>query len=194
MQASISIYGTAPPSPLPIRGLTQLIMDSVRRGEALGLSETLQETDYRSAFADLAARAAVGNAGIAVATAGDGTVVGSAYWLRSKYATEHVLATVDQVVVAPDSRRQGIAGRIVESLVKDGTAHGIEVFELTVRSNNHGAIRLYERIGFGRCGVLPGVIAIGDLRHDSVVMCREEGRPDRVRRVFGMPVGQGASF
>jgi [ribosomal protein S18]-alanine N-acetyltransferase len=57
------------------------------------------------------------------------------------------------IAVAPEQRRHGIAGRLLEHLFEE--ARGVLPFTLEVRVSNHGAIAMYERFGFRSAGVRP---------------------------------------
>jgi ribosomal-protein-alanine N-acetyltransferase len=83
---------------------------------------------------------------ICIAARENGRIAG--YLICSRYDTVwHVM----NVAVDPDHRRCGIATTLLEALfdrVGDEDAH----FTLEVRPSNHGAIVLYERLGFRGAG------------------------------------------
>jgi len=57
------------------------------------------------------------------------------------------------VAVAPERRREGVAGRLIRRLVDEG--RGALPFTLEVRVSNGPAIAMYERLGFRSAGVRP---------------------------------------
>jgi ribosomal-protein-alanine N-acetyltransferase len=57
------------------------------------------------------------------------------------------------VAVAPERRREGVAGRLIGRLVEEG--RGALPFTLEVRVSNRPAIAMYERLGFRSAGVRP---------------------------------------
>ncbi len=57
------------------------------------------------------------------------------------------------VAVAPEHRRAGVAGRLLNKLFEEGA--GELPFTLEVRVSNHQAIAMYERFGFRSAGVRP---------------------------------------
>lgn len=60
---------------------------------------------------------------------------------------------VMNVAVAPESRRRGIASRLITQLIADA---GDELpFTLEVRVSNRDAIAMYEKLGFHSAGVRP---------------------------------------
>ena len=62
---------------------------------------------------------------------------------------------IDNVVVAPEYRGQGIATGLLEELLIQGEAQGIEAFTLEVRVSNAPAIHVYEKLGFVSEGIRP---------------------------------------
>jgi ribosomal-protein-alanine N-acetyltransferase len=60
---------------------------------------------------------------------------------------------VMNVAVAPERRREGIAGRLISQLIAEA---GRELpFTLEVRVSNREAIAMYEKLGFRSAGVRP---------------------------------------
>mgnify|MGYP001081646592 CR=1 FL=1 len=66
---------------------------------------------------------------------------------------------------------QGIGGRLLEELIAYARQASIEIIRLEVRSDNAGAIHLYEKYGFKRVGMIPGYFKINDTYVDFVMMC-----------------------
>lgn len=75
------------------------------------------------------------------------------------------------LAVVKEQWNKGIGGMLLEKLI--GYAHqaGIEVIRLEVRSDNVGAIHLYEKYGFRRVGRLPAYFKIGNEYIDFEIMC-----------------------
>jgi len=84
-------------------------------------------------------------AGVCLAAISGGEIVG--YLVCSRYAD--VLHLMN-VAVDPDRRRLGIAARMVERMLAE--AGRDERYTLEVRVSNHGAIAMYEKLGFRRAG------------------------------------------
>jgi ribosomal-protein-alanine N-acetyltransferase len=78
------------------------------------------------------------------ADTGDGL---AGYLVCSRYADVWHLMNV---AVDPDRRRQGIAERLITEMLEVAGRDGR--YTLEVRVSNHGAIAMYERIGFRRAG------------------------------------------
>jgi ribosomal-protein-alanine N-acetyltransferase len=83
--------------------------------------------------------------GICLAAYGDEGLVG--YLVCSRYADVWHLMNV---AVPPGMRRQGIASRLLESLFEEAGTDAR--YTLEVRTSNHGAIAMYERLGFRPAG------------------------------------------
>ena len=60
------------------------------------------------------------------------------------------------IAVAPDYRRQGIAGELVSRLVEALSAGGNHSLSLEVRESTQAAISLYHKLGFTQVGFRPG--------------------------------------
>jgi ribosomal-protein-alanine N-acetyltransferase len=65
-------------------------------------------------------------------------------------------AQILDIAVAPGMRGRGIAGALMQFGAGLAQEKGADVLLLEVRSTNHAAISLYERLGFSRYGVRAG--------------------------------------
>ena len=63
---------------------------------------------------------------------------------------------ISNVAVHPDFRGRGISRRMLEMLISEARADGVEDFTLEVRAGNGIAVHLYESFGFRTEGVRPG--------------------------------------
>ena len=174
--------------------IAALVVAAAARGEALGLSPAITMAEYENLLDNVLSAAERGDAALMAAVTADGTVVGTAQWTRSPYPTRRVLAELDRVVVAPQARGAGLGQALVDAIASHARTAGIEVLTLEARGNNHGAMALYERNGFQYSGALRNVVAIGDVRHDMVLMSRELGRPTGTDLLGSLPAGNGASL
>ena len=62
-------------------------------------------------------------------------------------------ADVVNVAVKPEYRKQGIASGLLNELMRAGSERGVNDYTLEVRAGNHGAIALYEKLGFKSEGI-----------------------------------------
>ena len=82
---------------------------------------------------------------------GDGAVLG---YVGSQTCFED--ADILNVCVAPAARRRGVAEALMTELERRLRPKGVEKITLEVRASNEPAIRLYEKLGYGRVGLRKG--------------------------------------
>jgi ribosomal-protein-alanine N-acetyltransferase len=78
---------------------------------------------------------------------------------------------VMNVAVDEPFRQQGLAQRMLENVFRETAGDGTRGYTLEVRVSNHGAIRLYERLGFQPTGIRRGYYT--DNREDALIMWRD---------------------
>jgi [ribosomal protein S18]-alanine N-acetyltransferase len=100
----------------------------------------------------------------------EGDLVGYAFVSRYVDAW-HVM----NVAVAPEDRRQGIAGRLLCELFDRTGVEDRRGYTLEVRVSNSEAIALYEKLGFRSHGVRRGYYT--DNREDALIMWRDPEPP-----------------
>jgi ribosomal-protein-alanine N-acetyltransferase len=106
--------------------------------------------------------------GINLAAVKAGEIVG--YVICAKYAEAFHVMTL---ATAPEHRRQGIAGALLDAVIM--RAGEDANYTLEVRVSNAGAIALYERYGFRGVGTRPRYYA--DNGEDAMIMWRAIGTP-----------------
>jgi len=80
-------------------------------------------------------------------------------------------AHILNICVHPDAHMCGYGQRMVEKLIRVAVERQAETIFLEVRPSNHGAIRLYERLGFNEIGRRKGYYqAVGGQREDALMM------------------------
>ena len=79
-------------------------------------------------------------------------------------------ATIWGVYVSPRARGLGAGKSLLRAMIHFGAASGIEIFELAAGDFNAPALRLYEGMGFIRCGLRRWAVKIGDDYTDEVEM------------------------
>ena len=147
----------APGAPIEIRRLT---LEDLQAVEAIE-RRSYQTPWSRSMFAGELAKAT----GLCL-----GAFTGErlcAYLIVARYVDAwHVM----NIAVDVDSRRRGIAERLLLELFALTDRDGSRGYTLEVRVSNAGAIRLYERLGFLASGVRRGYYT--DNREDALIMWR----------------------
>jgi ribosomal protein S18 acetylase RimI-like enzyme len=133
-----------------------------------------------------------GDAAFAVARIG-GRIEAIGCWSRLPWKPFAHSAEIQKVMAHPDARGLGLGRRIVTALVERARGAGLETLLLGVRGNNHGAIELYEELGFVIHGRAPNVVEVGNERFDSVEMHLTLGRAPGVVLRGSQPGGLGSS-
>lgn len=88
----------------------------------------------------------------------------------------HVLGVMG-LAVAPDARRRGVASALLGAAEQHVRTQGARKLCLRVLSTNGMALRLYERLGFEREGVLRAEFRIGGRYVDDVLMAKQLCEP-----------------
>jgi ribosomal protein S18 acetylase RimI-like enzyme len=162
-------------------------------GAALGWSGVPTAQEASQWWEELQADVAAGRAGVSAAYAGD-ELVGLGEWRRYTLAPQAQNADVEKIFVRPGQQGAGTGARLLQDLVGQARAAGVEVLTLQCRGNNHGAIRLYERAGFREYGRLRDFVGAGRERWDKVVMALDLRTGDEdLDRHGSRPVGEGSS-
>jgi phosphinothricin acetyltransferase len=114
-----------------------------------------------------------------------GEVVGYAYAAVYRTRPAYRYAAEDSIYVRHDLGGQGIGAALMPALIEACAAAGIrQLIAVIGDSANVGSIRLHEKFGFARVGVLPAVGWKFERWVDSVLMQRAIGageteKPDR---------------
>lgn len=148
--------------------LVRLVRRVVAAGGALGWTLPPPESELRALFGRVTRLAAVGDAFVAAAYH-DGCLVGFAYWERYERETNRHNVDARKLIVAPEFRGQGVARGLMYELIKAALEQGVEVITLDVRADNEAAVKIYESMGFVRCGTLPDFIAVGEQRWNKLL-------------------------
>ncbi len=163
-------------------------------GAALGWAGVPSEEQARSWWERVTAAATSGDGAISAAYDGD-ELVGLAQWQRYELAPQAHNADLDKVLVSSRCRGRGVGAALVEDMLAQARAAGVETVTLQCRGNNHGAIRLYRRWGFAEFGRLPDFVGVGDERWDKVLMAVDLRTGDEpLVRHGDDPVGDGHSL
>ncbi len=128
---------------------------SIRNARASDL-DALVELEHHAFTTDRISRAQyrrhLGGATAAVLVVGQSDLLGSVvvFFRRNSDA-----ARLYSVAVSHHARGQGLGDVLVDAAEKEAQRRGSRRIFLEVRHNNAGAIRLYERRGYRKIGVIP---------------------------------------
>ncbi|RDI19709.1 GNAT family N-acetyltransferase [Lentzea flaviverrucosa] len=154
-----------------------VVHDVVAAGGAVGYHEPPTYDRISTWLDTVLKQVRDGDAAFTAATV-DGVVRAVGLWRRGSTAVFQHRAEVQQIMAHPSARGLGLGKRVMEGLVANAREQGIEIVMLGVRGNNHGAIELYESLGFRECGRMPNAIAVGTERWDDVWMYLPLGYPE----------------
>lgn len=154
-----------------------VVHDVVASGGAVGYHEppTLERI---SQWLDGVLKQARDNNAAFAAAMVDGVVRAVGLWRRGGTAVFQHRAEIQQIMAHPGARGLGLGKLVVGGLIDRAREAGIETVMLGVRGNNHGAIELYESLGFQEYGRMPNAIAVGNERWDAVDMYLPLGYPE----------------
>jgi ribosomal protein S18 acetylase RimI-like enzyme len=169
-----------------------VVHDVVAAGGAVGYHEPPTQARI-STWLDTVLKQARDNDAAFTTALVDGTIRAVGLWRRGGTAVFQHRAEIQQIMAHPSARGLGLGKRVVQGLVNHAREAGIEIVMLGVRGNNHGAIELYEAIGFRECGRMPNAIAVGTERWDDVWMYLPLGYPEGTTLNGANPGGKGSS-
>jgi len=154
-----------------IPAITAIYAHHVRHGLASFEEEPPDEAEMASRFAEARGR------GLPFLVARrDGAVKGYAYALPFRQRSGYRFTLEDSIYVAPDALRGGIGGALLERLVARCAAANYRAMVAVIGdSANVASIKLHERLGFRRVGMLPAVGFKHGRWVDVVLMQRELG-------------------
>lgn len=167
---SVELLSSAGLAEHDVQQVTPLLGRLVESGAALGWVTAPTTAEIGDLVERLAAGTESGESAAAIARRGD-EVVGFAYWTRYTRPTFRPHVDIEKVAVAPQAQGRGVGKGLMETLIRAARHHGREVITLDLREDNAAAIGLYESLGFTRYGRLPGFVAVGPERFDSLLYC-----------------------
>ncbi|MFD5830516.1 GNAT family N-acetyltransferase [Lentzea sp. NPDC060358] len=169
-----------------------VVHDVVAAGGAVGYHSPPSQ-DRVSAWLDIILKQVRDGDAAFVTAVVDGVTRAVGAWRRGGTAVFQHRVEIQQIMAHPSARGLGLGRLVVQALVDNARAAGFEIAMLGVRGNNHGAIELYESIGFRECGRMPNAIAVGTERWDDVWMFLPLGYPEGTVLNGSKPGGLGSS-
>lgn len=168
---SISLMPASGVTERVARQIAQLFADLVADGAALGWIDPPDDAEIGALLTELAPAVGSNDARAAIArTFTDdraGRIVGFTYWTRYTRATHRPHVDLEKLAVARGAQGCGIGTTLMNALIASAHDLNVEVITLDLRGDNTSAIRLYQKLGFERYGILPDFVAVGDKRCDK---------------------------
>ncbi|WP_445441784.1 GNAT family N-acetyltransferase [Clavibacter sp. km1a] len=141
-----------PAEPRDINDLLEIRNDAILTSTALWTDEPVDRAEREAWFR----RAAEEGDPILVAEV-DGAMAGYGTYGPWRRMSGYRFSVEDSVYVREAFQGRGIGRALVEALVAHARAAGKRAVFADIEAGNTGSIRLHERLGFRRVGLLPGI-------------------------------------
>ena len=164
MAPSLPIADVAPMAPEHIEGFHRAVDAVARERKYLTLLEAFPLPQTRDFVVQLLAKGDP----MFVAVA-NGEVVGWCDIQRHPFPAHSHRGTLGMGVI-PDYRGRSVGARLMDRTLKQAFATGFVRIEFSVRADNLRAMRLYEKFGFVREGVLRDAVFVDGRYHDTIAM------------------------
>jgi GNAT superfamily N-acetyltransferase len=136
-----------------IRGLAELLIDCVEGGASVSFMQPLSLEKATAFWSRVAADVAAGGRALFVAEDARG-VVGTVQLVLDLPENQPHRADVSKMLVHRRARRRGLGEALMRAAEEGARAHGRSLLVLDTASED--AERLYARLGWIRCGTVPG--------------------------------------
>lgn len=137
-----------------IAGLAKVLVDCVEAGASVGFMQPFAADRAAAFWRGVAAGVARGERALLVAETAAGEIVGTTQLVLAQPENQPHRADVAKMLVRRDARRQGIAAALLRELDAVAAAEGKWLLVLDTVTGGD-AERLYPRLGWQRCGVIP---------------------------------------
>jgi GNAT superfamily N-acetyltransferase len=145
----------ASPTEVHIRGLAQVLCDCVEGGASVSFMQPLSIERAEGFWRDVAAGVARGDRALLVAEDAGGEIVGTVQLVLAQPENQPHRADVAKMLVHRRARRQGLAAALMRAVEREASAEAKSLLVLDTVTGGD-AERLYKRLGWKRCGVIPG--------------------------------------
>ena len=140
-------------SPTQLGGLADVLLDCVEGGASVSFMQPLTRERATAFWQQVAASAERGERALFIAQDGEG-IVGTVQLMLQQPENQPHRADVAKMLVHRRGRRQGIGALLMAAAEDEARARGKTLLVLDTASAE--AERLYARLGWQRCGVIPG--------------------------------------
>ena len=137
-----------------VPALARLLIDCVDAGASVSFMHPLDEVRAQAFWRGVADGVDRGERALLVATDADGTLVGTVHIVLALPENQPHRGDVAKLLVHPRARRRGIAEALMAAVDREARAERRSLLVLDTVSGGD-AERLYARLGWQRCGVIP---------------------------------------
>ena len=156
-----------------IPGLALVLRDCVMDGAAVGFVPPLEMAAAIDFWRGQADAVASGEKRVLLALDSTGTIVGTVTLALAPQVNGTHRAEIAKMLVHPGARRHGIATALLKRAEQVARTHGRRLLVLDTRQGDD-AERLYRRLGWQSCGIIPDYALNGDgTSHATHVMYRQ---------------------
>jgi ribosomal protein S18 acetylase RimI-like enzyme len=173
-------------------GIHRVLHDVAESGGAIGYLSPPTTADTGAWLEEILIAVRSGDAALVLAVV-DQRLQATGLWRRRPETVYAHSADIEKVMAHPSARGLGLGRLIVTALIDNARDAQLETLALSVRGNNHGAIELYEQLGFREWGRQPNVIEVGNERYDDVRMALDLGHASGIILYGSQPGGSGSS-
>ena len=138
-----------------IRGLAQVLRDCVDGGASVGFMQPLTAERAQHFWRGVAGGVARGERVLLVAEDAAGAIVGTVQLVLAQPENQPHRADVAKMLVQRSARRNGAGAALMLAAEQEAARAGKTLLVLDTVTGGD-AERLYERLGWQRCGVIPG--------------------------------------
>lgn len=138
-----------------VLGLAQVLCDCVEGGASVSFMQPLSLERAAAFWRDVAAGVARGERALLVAEDAQGAIVGTVQLVLAQPENQPHRADVAKMLVHRRGRRQGVAARLLRAIEDQAVREGKSLLVLDTVTGGD-AERLYARLGWQRCGEIPG--------------------------------------
>jgi GNAT superfamily N-acetyltransferase len=138
-----------------IAALAELLVDVVEGGASVGFMQPIDLARAEAFWRGVAAGVARGERALFVAEDGEpGAIVGTVQLVVQQPENQPHRADVAKMLVRRGARRRGIGAALMKAA--EDEARGLDKTLLVLDTASADAERLYARLGWQRCGTIPG--------------------------------------
>jgi ribosomal protein S18 acetylase RimI-like enzyme len=138
---------------ITLHGLAGVLMDAVEGGASVSFMAPLSHERALAFWRSIAESVARGERALLVAEDGSG-IVGTVHLVLTQPENQPHRADLSKLLVHRRARRRGVGELLMRTAEPLARAEGKDLLVLDTASDD--AMRLYERLGWVRCGEIPG--------------------------------------
>ncbi len=154
MHAAIRIHRLEAFGEREIRELSDVLIDCVEGGASVSFMLPISRATAESFWRTVAAAVARAERIVLAACEASGSIIGTVQILLAQPENQPHRADVAKMLVQRRARRQGVGAALLAAAESSARDAGKTLLVLDTASGE--AERLYEKLGWQRCGIIPG--------------------------------------